>query len=161
MTNDRRAQYRVGLHESYVIYYDALCSILSDNWHPISGFRSFEKQKQLFAMGRTSVGPDASESNPLGRIVTRAEPGLSYHQYGLASDWDWFDNGYYFPLKMLDERWQEYDAACKQIGVKTLTWEKPHNQLPLNVQARDLFEAWQKGPAVLDSLIRGNKEYSH
>lgn len=41
------------------------------------GFRSFEEQLALFAQGRTKPG----------RIVTKAKPGESYHNYGLAFDW--------------------------------------------------------------------------
>ncbi|MFC7439730.1 M15 family metallopeptidase [Laceyella putida] len=45
------------------------------------GFRSFEKQDQLYAKGRTVPG----------EIVTYAEGGESYHNYGLAVDFALFD----------------------------------------------------------------------
>jgi peptidoglycan L-alanyl-D-glutamate endopeptidase CwlK len=41
------------------------------------GRRTMEEQAALFAKGRTSGG----------RIVTKAKPGQSYHNYGLAFDW--------------------------------------------------------------------------
>jgi len=40
------------------------------------GYRSFEEQAELYALGRTKAG----------KIVTKAKPGSSYHQYGLAVD---------------------------------------------------------------------------
>jgi peptidoglycan L-alanyl-D-glutamate endopeptidase CwlK len=40
------------------------------------GFRSFEKQNQLYEQGRTMSGP----------IITNAKGGQSYHNYGLAID---------------------------------------------------------------------------
>lgn len=43
-----------------------------------SGLRSFEEQAALFALGRNP--PDPS------KIVTNAQPGESYHNYGLAVD---------------------------------------------------------------------------
>ncbi|MCG1010119.1 M15 family metallopeptidase [Salinicoccus sp. ID82-1] len=41
------------------------------------GFRSFEEQNALFAQGRTTAG----------NIVTNAQGGESYHNYGLAVDY--------------------------------------------------------------------------
>ncbi len=40
------------------------------------GMRTFEQQQKLFDQGRTEPG----------KIVTKARPGSSYHQYGLAVD---------------------------------------------------------------------------
>jgi peptidoglycan L-alanyl-D-glutamate endopeptidase CwlK len=91
------------------------------------GLRSFEKQAELYAKGRTAPG----------KIVTKAKPGFSYHCYGLAVDlvfdadqvkpgwqWTWDDK---YPWKKLSE-----------LGVKhglesAMTWksfpEAPHYQL--------------------------------
>ena len=41
-----------------------------------SGVRSFQAQGKLYAQGRTEPG----------KIVTRAKPGMSLHNYGLAAD---------------------------------------------------------------------------
>ena len=41
------------------------------------GHRTMEEQAALYAKGRTAGG----------RIVTKAKPGESYHNYGLAFDW--------------------------------------------------------------------------
>lgn len=40
------------------------------------GLRTFKEQQALYDMGRTAAG----------KIVTKAKPGASYHQYGLAVD---------------------------------------------------------------------------
>lgn len=48
------------------------------------GLRTFEEQQKLYDQGRTEPG----------KIVTKAKPGSSYHQYGLAVDLvEVIDNG--------------------------------------------------------------------
>lgn len=42
----------------------------------ISGYRSMEEQQKIYNQGRTTPGP----------IVTKAVPGSSYHNWGLAAD---------------------------------------------------------------------------
>jgi peptidoglycan L-alanyl-D-glutamate endopeptidase CwlK len=58
-----------------------MAEILALDSPPISirvteGLRSWDKQALLFAQGRTSPG----------KVVTKALPGYSYHQFGLAVD---------------------------------------------------------------------------
>ena len=55
----------------------------------ISGLRSWAAQAALFAQGRTKPG----------KIVTKARPGSSWHNFGLAIDLGLFKNNVY-----LDER---------------------------------------------------------
>lgn len=50
------------------------------------GVRSQVEQKRLYDMGRTTVGPNPTEQRPLGSIVTKAPPGYSWHEFGLAFD---------------------------------------------------------------------------
>lgn len=45
-------------------------------WVVTSGRRTMEQQRSLYAHGRTATGP----------IVTKAPPGSSAHNYGLAAD---------------------------------------------------------------------------
>lgn len=86
------------------------------------GFRSPERQRQLFAQGRTAPGA----------IVTRAKPWQSYHQYGLAADlvlrvdgqWSWDDAG---PRAAW---WRRMLDLAHELGLESLSWEKPHVQLP-------------------------------
>lgn len=51
----------------------------------ISGLRSWEQQAALYAQGRTRPG----------KIVTKARPGSSWHNYGLAMDLGLFKGGRY------------------------------------------------------------------
>lgn len=51
----------------------------------ISGLRSWAQQAALYAQGRTKPGP----------IVTKARPGSSWHNYGLAIDLGLFKAGKY------------------------------------------------------------------
>ncbi len=51
----------------------------------ISGLRSWSAQATLYAQGRTKPG----------RIVTKARPGSSWHNYGLAIDLGLFREGIY------------------------------------------------------------------
>lgn len=130
---ERRLKYRAGLHKLYLPYYDSLCQILSDDWQPVAGLRSFEEQDELYAHGRTRPGP----------VVTQARGGLSFHNYGLATDWDYFHDGQYSPLRLEDPLWKEYVDACEKVGVRCITWEKPHNEFPSRVGIRALYEAFQ------------------
>lgn len=85
------------------------------------GFRSCERQSQLYAQGRTTKG----------RIVTKAGPGQSMHQYGLAVD--------FVPLKPHAKAAGQYEAAwnsesqynqahaiAAKHGLRRLSWETPH-----------------------------------
>lgn len=142
-------RFRKGLHIVYTPLYDALCALLPEHWQPISGFRSFDEQRILYAKGRTVAGDK----------VTNAPAGMSFHNYGLATDWDYFDNGRYAPLKFDDHRWREYVDACEKVGLRCLSWEKPHNELPLGVPPRRLLEEYNmRGIKGLDALIE--REFS-
>ena len=45
------------------------------------GYRSDEKQDDLYALGRTIPGPNATPEKPLGDIVTNAKGGESTHNF--------------------------------------------------------------------------------
>ena len=72
----RREKFRVGLNPLYLPYYDELCELLPENWHPYQGLRTIAEQNALYEQGRTKPG----------NIVTNAKGGSSYHNYGLAID---------------------------------------------------------------------------
>lgn len=68
----------------------------------ISGLRSYSAQAALYAQGRTKPGP----------IVTKARPGSSWHNFGLAIDLGLFKSGLY-----LDEKKPAYaDKLYATIG---------------------------------------------
>lgn len=146
MIKDRRAYFRANLHALYLPYYDSLCGILPSHWQPLSGVRSFLEQDRLYASGRTEKGP----------IVTQAKSGLSFHNYGLATDWDIFENGRYLPLDHDDPLWKEYIDACQKVGLRCIEWEKPHNEIDCPVPVQRLLMLYQSNgmPAVNDYLER-------
>lgn len=51
-----------------------------------STHRDEEMQAVLYAKGRTVPGPGATPARPLGRTVTNARPGESFHHYRVAYD---------------------------------------------------------------------------
>lgn len=146
MALNRREHFRVGLHTVYATLYDELCSMLPQCWQPIAGFRSFQEQTQLYAKGRTTQGP----------IVTRAKAGFSFHNYGLATDWGYFTSPKnWIALKYDDARWVEYDMACNKLGLRTLNFEKPHNEFPLGYSIDNLFMAYEnKGSVGVDEILK-------
>ncbi len=85
------------------------------------GFRSPQRQANLFAQGRTRPGPR----------VTKANAWSSYHQYGVAADfvlridgrWSWDDAG------ARARHWQRLHELAGEVGLRPLSWEKPHLQL--------------------------------
>jgi hypothetical protein len=144
---DRRGHFRKGLHPVYLPYFDALCGLLPDHWQPVSGLRSFQEQSALYALGRTV-------KNPQG-IVTWSKPGYSYHNYGLATDWDYFDGDKYTPLMYGSDCWKEYIDACNKAGVRYLQSERPHNEYPLVNMIQDILKAWnQGGSQAVDEALR-------
>lgn len=84
-------------------------------------YRSPERQAELFAKGRTAPG----------KIVTRAKPWNSFHQYGLAVDivlhvngeWSWSNEGAFATA------WNELHSIGRKHGLVPLSWEKPHLQI--------------------------------
>ena len=92
------------------------------------GFRTPQRQRDLFAQGRTAPGD----------IVTKAEPWWSYHQFGIAGDfvlyidgqWSWDDGG---PRR---KWWTRLHELARGVGLEPLSWEAPHLQVAgLNINA--------------------------
>lgn len=103
-------------------------------------FRTPERQRWLYEQGR---------SRP-GGIVTNAKPWESFHQYGLAVDLVLFVNGQWTWSSTgdLGAHWKRLPDLAKEAGLRTLTWEAPHVELP--VALRDAA-----GPALLASADAG------
>lgn len=98
------------------------------------GRRTMEEQAALYAIGRTSPG----------KIVTKARPGESYHNHGLAFDW--------VPLKsapkdptMLVVDWGDETAfrLGEHIGqsfeLAAISWETGHLQAAEYTTWRDIL----------------------
>jgi peptidoglycan LD-endopeptidase CwlK len=87
------------------------------------GGRSPFRQVELFARGRGVGEP--------GKTVTRARAWASMHQYGMAVDyvfrvgerWTWEE-----PKRGM---WDEFTRIARGIGLRTLSFEKPHAELPV------------------------------
>lgn len=99
----------------------AECRAAGLNLYIYEGLRTCERQRELYAQGRTRPG----------RKVTNAGPGQSMHQYGLAID--------FVPLKahakaagMFEADWnaaKKYQVAqsiAAKHGLRHLSWETPH-----------------------------------
>ena len=103
---------------------------------PFETMRSALRQHELFSQGRTKPGPGASAANPLGRMCTKADAWWSFHQYGLAVDmvfcatpgaWSWNE-----PEKGM---WDRYTELARIHGLRTLSFERPHCELPVAIDA--------------------------
>lgn len=109
----------------------------------ISGLRSWAAQAALYAQGRTKPG----------RIVTKARPGSSWHNYGLAIDLGLFKNGVYLDEKKPAEADKLYAEIGKLAAAHGIEWagnwksftESPHFQVTFG---KTLVELREKMPAV-------------
>jgi peptidoglycan L-alanyl-D-glutamate endopeptidase CwlK len=92
----------------------------------ISGLRTWQQQAALYAQGRTKPG----------RIVTKARPGSSWHNYGLAIDLGLFAGGRYLDEaapKRAQQIYKELGSLAADMGLEWAgTWktfpEGPHFQ---------------------------------
>jgi peptidoglycan LD-endopeptidase CwlK len=89
-------------------------------------YRSPERQAHLFAKGRDAAG------NVVGKVVTRARPWHSYHQYGLAVDLV-IDKAGVDPWETdtaeAQRWWKIYHEVARQHALEPLSFELPHVQL--------------------------------
>jgi peptidoglycan L-alanyl-D-glutamate endopeptidase CwlK len=84
-------------------------------------YRSPDRQRYLYAQGRTRPGGKVTFVGPWG----------SYHQYGLAADfvlrihgnWSWEERGAYAP------HWRRLQEVGQAHGLEALDFERPHLQL--------------------------------
>jgi len=106
-------------------------------------FRTPERQRWLYEQGRTRPGA----------VVTKAQPWTSFHQYGLAADlvlfidgqWTWSDKG------ELGGYWRRLPQLASQVGLRTLNWEAPHVEWPVDLQDA-------VGPAMMAGADEGWSE---
>ena len=97
------------------------------------GRRTMEEQAALYQKGRTTKG----------KIVTKAKPGESYHNYGLAFDW--------VPLKQNPKNadlwfadWDDQtafllgDQVGLSFGLVGISWETGHLQSAIYKTWRDI-----------------------
>lgn len=92
------------------------------------GYRSWERQDQLYAQGRTMPG----------NIVTNARGGQSLHNYGVAIDFVFVREGYNAP----ESHWQTLGQVVRKNGFE---WggdwkgfvDRPHAQLLMGYTLAD------------------------
>lgn len=146
----------------------AACQEYGIDYWAISGFRSWQEQDELYALGRTKANVDATESKPLGGKVTNARGGQSYHNFGVATD--------FCPDKDIDRPglqpdWdpEAYEILGEEAARLNLEWggswksfkDFPHVQLPLaraGLSLADLQRWYKLGgiPLVWSELNKYN-----
>lgn len=97
------------------------------------GVRTWARQQEIFNQGRTTPGP----------VVTRARPGQSYHNYGLAADFCFRGSDPFLekhPQGMAI--WKSFGRLAQAHG---LVWggdfsDMPHVQLTYGFHWRELIE---------------------
>lgn len=112
--------------EKFLIAAQPICDHHGITIEVISGLRSWQQQAALYAQGRTKPGA----------IVTKARPGSSWHNYGLAIDLGLFANGKYLDSadpKRADRIYKELGTLAATRGIEWAgTWktftESPHFQ---------------------------------
>jgi peptidoglycan L-alanyl-D-glutamate endopeptidase CwlK len=85
--------------------------------HPViaEALRTFDRSTQLYRLGRDVVNPDGrSKVKPMGNIVSFAQAGLSWHNYGLAFDWYLLINGK--PSYTVDANWMLVVKIFEDLG---------------------------------------------
>lgn len=141
---ERREHFKINLNPFYLEKYKILCSILSLNWAPYSGFRTFAEQDSLFINGE----------------VRAAAPGQSAHNYGCATDWTWFDDSRHLIwLKPEDTKWNEYVDAVNKSGLKSgqSFGDIDHNELKIKVPWTSIYLVYKmNGSAGVLENIKKN-----
>lgn len=114
-------------------------------------YRTIERQRHLYAKGRTSAGPKR----------TNARPGRSWHNYGIAADIVMRDeNGYNWDKTNL------YVSAAKYFEAQGLYWsgrnqrfvELVHYQLPCSFSIYEV-ESKRKEKGLMPIWIDLNQRY--
>lgn len=129
------------------------------------GFRTFERQAELYAMGRSTLSSapcyhdgrtfliGQCNRHPLGAIVTNAMPGFSWHNYGVAED-RVFDS---LPVRpglqaSWDTRypWEQLGRFGESMGLEWAgAWrrfpEQPHFQKTYGLTITEAYELHRTG----------------
>ena len=102
------------------------------------GFRSHKRQAELYAKGRGKPGPR----------VTNAKAGMSMHNYGIAADIVFRENGKWSWAEK--HPWSRLGAIGKSVGLEwggdwTSIKDRPHFELPTNLTLTKMNSLYQKG----------------
>lgn len=98
----------------------------------VYGLRTFKEQEELYAKGRTAPGA----------IITKAPPGKSWHNYGLAVDIAVIENNRW--ISNTDERWDILREIADGLGFDpVISWDKAHFQKSYGLKINDLYNFYQ------------------
>jgi hypothetical protein len=101
------------------------------------GLRTFGEQAELYSKGRTAPGS----------IVTRAQPGMSWHNYGLAVDFAFSGKE---PYPNDDALWKDFGRIFEAYG---FVWggnfrtfkDRPHVELSYGLGLNEALELYYRG----------------
>lgn len=122
------------LHPAFRQALGKVLTVLTTEQIPFRLFEAFrypERQAALYAQGRTAQG----------KIVTRAPPWRSYHQFGLGADLVLYENSAW-NWDTSDHRaawWNRMQVLGRAEGLEALSFERPHLQLS-GLSINDLAE---------------------
>jgi len=114
-----------------------------------SATRTFEEQARFYARGRAADGTIVDRD----AVVTMAQPGMSFHQYGLACDLVFLVNGEWSWAEGND--WPRLGELGKKLG---LEWggdfpnfpDRPHFQLTYGLPIEKALAEYQKHKRIED-----------
>jgi peptidoglycan L-alanyl-D-glutamate endopeptidase CwlK len=90
------------------------------------GARSPFRQAELYARGRSA--------GERGKTVTRARAWESFHQYGFAADYVFRDGERWSWEEPKRGAWEMFARLAAACGLRSLSFERPHVELPLSLQ---------------------------
>jgi peptidoglycan L-alanyl-D-glutamate endopeptidase CwlK len=147
---------------------DAACQKRGVTYWATSGFRSWEEQNKLYALGRTVKNVDATPEKPMGGKVTNAKGGQSFHNHGIAADFA-LDKDTTREGLQPDWNFESYRILAEEaqkLGLEAgFFWKSfpdaPHVQLPIakvGLKLADLQALYNKGglPLVWATLSKYN-----
>lgn len=112
------------------------------------GARTPWRQAELYSIGRVQ-GPGFGT---YGKHVTRALAWESFHPFGCATDYVFNINGKWTWEEPRPGLWDFYTKMVRSLGLRTLSFEKPHLELPVQLSqlqaghfppgGDDTWEAW-------------------
>lgn len=154
MIYDRSSQTLATLHPdvrerfaAFLLEANALAETKGLRYVAICGTRTWEEQAKLYAQGRTAPG----------KIVTKAPPGFSFHNFGLAVDFGVFRDKKYLDGSEPKTASAMHKAAGALASEHGLRWggsfksivDEPHFELDTQLSLSQLRDRKKGGEWVL------------
>lgn len=154
--------------------YEDIRLALGLEMRPTSGLRSMAEQQDLWRVGRDTDGNEL----PGARVLTRARPGSSWHNFGLAVDSCFSGKDPYWKLLAAtnkaeaDRRWAEFGRFCKAHGLEwggdwngngvkdANDWDLPHAQCCYGMNLKQVQDLYKVGGLTgifhkIDKILEG------